>query len=134
MQITSNNLADYLSTLEVTRRTDAEQLINLFSDVSGYPAIMWGNIIGFGHIRYSYPSGHKGEIPLLSFSSRKDAITLYLGYDADAVLKNFSLGKYQTGKGCLYIKKLSDIDLSVLKEVLGAAKEALLALEFIQLI
>lgn len=134
MKITSNRLSDYLSTIEATRRRDVEQLIILFMNVTGYPAIMWGDIIGFGHVRYSYPSGHKGEMPLLSFSSRKEAMTLYLGFDADAVLKNYRLGKYRIGKGCLYINKLSDIDISILQEVITTAKEALLALEFIQLL
>ena len=132
MKLKSNHLADYLDSLEKSHREDVERLIPIFSFITGYPPMLWGSIIGFGHLRYTYPTGHSGEMPLLSFSRRKTAITIYLGYDAEALLNDYSLGKYQIGKGCLYIKQLNDIDLSILKEVLTKAKNTLLAYDFIK--
>jgi uncharacterized protein YdhG (YjbR/CyaY superfamily) len=80
---------------------------------------MWGtSIVGFGSYRYKYASGREGEWPLVGFSPRKQHLTLYImsGFDDyDALLAD--LGKYRTGKACVYINKLEDVDLGVLREL-----------------
>ncbi len=100
-----------------TRRTDAKTLVKLMHTASGEKPKMWGpSIIGFGSIHYKYDSGREGDAPLIGFSPRKPAHVLYgvTGFPgSDALLAN--LGKHTTGKGCLYIKKLADIDPKVLQ-------------------
>ncbi len=94
------------------KRLDSYALIALMEEVSGCPATMWGpSIIGFGKYAYTYASGHSGEAPLIGFSPRKAAISLYVftGLDRHEPMLA-SLGKFKMGKACLYINKLSDID------------------------
>ncbi len=101
------------------RRADGLELLNFFSQVTQLRPIMWGpSLIGYGRYAYEYKSGHGGELFLTGFSPRKTALTIYTmpGY------QNFSaelskLGKHKTGKSCLYINKLSDIDLDVLTSI-----------------
>jgi hypothetical protein len=80
---------------------------------------MWGpSIVGFGSYHYKYESGREGDAPLIGFSPRKAAISLYLGCEAakkEALLEKF--GKHKHGKGCIYVKKLSDISMAVLKKL-----------------
>ncbi|MDD3458153.1 MAG: DUF1801 domain-containing protein, partial [Weeksellaceae bacterium] len=86
------------------------------------PKMFGPSIIGFGNYHYKYDSGHEGDAPLVAFSPRKAAISLYVysGYMGhtiqDELLKN--LGKFKMGKSCIYVKKLSDIDLEVLKKIM----------------
>jgi hypothetical protein len=100
-----------------TRRADAKVLVKLMQNAVGEKPKMWGpSIIGFGSCHYKYDSGRQGDMPLIAFSPRKAATVLYsvIGFtDADALLAK--LGKHTTGKGCLYIKKLEDIDQKVLE-------------------
>ena len=92
-----------------TKRADAKALVKLMQSASGEKPKMWGpSIIGFGSIHYKYDSGREGDMPLIGFSPRKAANVLYgaIGFSgAEALLAK--LGKHTTGKGCLYIKKLS---------------------------
>lgn len=101
------------------KRTDSFELIKIMEQISGYSPYMWGpSIIGFGTYHYKYASGHEGDAPLLGFSPRKSAISLYVFTGLDEhqhLLKN--LGKFKMGKACIYINKLSDIDINVLKDV-----------------
>src|SRR6185295_5113150 len=100
------------------KRKDAKELVRLMKQVTGKPPKMWGpSIIGFGKYRYKYESGREGEICLAGFSPRKPALVLYLGTALENKELMSRLGKYKTGKGCLYIKKLDDIDRAVLKEL-----------------
>ena len=105
---------------DATRRADAEALVGLMGDAAGEEPKMWGpSIIGFGTYHYRYESGREGDMPLLSFSPRKAAMVLYnatQGSDSAALLAR--LGKYTRGKGCLYIKKLADVDSEVLKAMI----------------
>lgn len=94
------------------KRQDSRELIQLMEQVSGFKATMWGpSIIGFGKYHYKYASGHEGDAPLLGFSPRKAAISLYVstGESGQEALIN-DLGKFTMGKACIYIKKLSDIN------------------------
>jgi hypothetical protein len=101
------------------RRQDAETLHALMAAVTGEPAKMWGpTIIGYGSHRYRYDSGHEGEICRMGFSPRKASLVLYLPHppNRDEILAR--LGKHSTGKGCLYINKLADVDAGVLETLI----------------
>lgn len=105
------------------RRDDALKLIAIMERVTGHPATMWGpSIIGFGRYAYTYDSGHSGEAPRIGFSPRKAAITFYLtsGYPMRKDLLA-DLGKHKTGKGCLYVNKLADVDVDVLERMIAAS-------------
>ena len=106
---------------DASRRADCEALAALMQKATGEPAKMWGAaIVGFGSYHYKYESGREGDMCRLGFASRKDAMALYgLGIEANADLVA-KLGKHKTGKGCLYIRKLDDVDAKVLKELLAA--------------
>lgn len=108
---------------EESKRADAKALVDLMRSATGEEARMWGpSIIGFGTHHYAYESGREGDTPLVSFSPRKTANVLYgtTGFsEAEALLAK--LGKHTTGKGCLYIKKLADVDHKVLEELIVKA-------------
>lgn len=114
-----NSVAEFLRHAEPRRQQEAQQLIKLFSTLTGEPAVMWGpSIIGFGHRLDLYPSGREVEVPLIAFSPRKAKISLYLTYDAAKYAQQLSkLGKHTTGKGCIYVNKLADIDFDQLSEL-----------------
>ena len=103
------------------KREDSLAIAEMMAEVTGEPAAMWGpSIVGFGSYHYRYESGREGDMPLVGFSPRKQAITLYImdGFDRhDELLSR--LGKHATGKACLYIKKLEDVDMVVLREIVG---------------
>lgn len=101
------------------RREDAKTIRAMFERLTGEPARMWGpTIIGFGSYRYTYESGHSGTMCRLGFSPRKAELVLYLKTGAagqDALFAR--LGKHKTGKACVYIRKLADVDEAVLEEM-----------------
>jgi len=114
---TASSVGAYIDALtDPTRRSDAKALVQLMQRASGEKPIMWGqSIIGFGSYHYRYASGREGDMPLVGFSPRKAGNVLYgmLGSSgAEALLTK--LGRHTTGKGCLYIKKLADVDRTVL--------------------
>lgn len=118
---TDSNVTAFIETVEnPKKRDDAYALLNIFSETTGFPAKMWGSsIIGFGSYHYKYKSGHEGDAPLVGFSPRKANISLYFATgDADREALLIRLGKYTAGKGCVYIKRISDIDVEVLKELI----------------
>ncbi len=121
---TKVSVAAFINALpDPAQRAEAKQLTALFRKVSGKPATMWGpHIIGFDKYHYVYESGHEGDMPRAAFSPRKGNHVLYALNDAPgqaALLKR--LGKIKTGKVCLYIKRLGDVDLGVLEELLAAS-------------
>lgn len=101
------------------KRDDSFRLIELLREWSGEEPKMWGpSIIGFGTYHYKYASGHEGDAPVLGFSPRKSDISLYVYSDTEksqSLLED--LGKFKMGKACIYVKRLSDIGLSVLREL-----------------
>ena len=103
------------------RRAECRALLKLFKSTTGKPAVMWGpNIVGFGKYHYKYASGREGDWFLAGFSPRKQALTVYLmaGVAGSGPLLK-KLGKFKkSGGSCLYIKRLSDIDLEVLQEMI----------------
>lgn len=101
------------------RRADARVLVDLMRRVTGAEPVLWGpSIVGFGSYHYRYPTGREGDMPAAGFSPRKAATTVYLmdGVDAhaDALTR---LGPHTVGKGCLYLKRLADVDLGVLESM-----------------
>lgn len=104
------------------KRSDSFELLKLMQDFTGFEPKMWGDtIVGFGSYHYkSERSRQEGEWPLVGFSPRKAAISLYVftGLPGQEHLTE-GLGKFKAGKGCIYVKKLSDIDTEVLKRIMG---------------
>ena len=102
-----------------TRREDSYAILNMMREITGVEPAMWGpSIVGFDTYHYRYASGQEGEWPVVGFAPRKRNLTLYImsGFDAyDGLLSR--LGKYKTGKSCLYINKLADVDLEALREL-----------------
>jgi len=102
------------------KRQDSFELLALMQSVTGFEPKMWGpSIIGFGSYHYKYDSGHEGDAPLVGFSPRKAAISLYVFTGLEEhihLLKD--LGKFKMGKACIYISKLSDINHDVLKNLM----------------
>ena len=105
------------------RREDAQKVRALFARLTGEPAKMWGpTIIGFGSYHYKYDSGHEGVMCRMGFSPRKAELVLYVltGFEGQPELLA-RLGKHKTGKVCLYIKRLADVDGAVLEEITARA-------------
>lgn len=107
------------------KREQAFQLMDLMVAWTGFSPVMWGDsIIGFGSYKYTYKSGHSGEWLVTGFSPRKTALTVYILPNLDACHELLDkLGKHRRGKGCIYINKLEDIDLEILKEIVVNAYE-----------
>jgi hypothetical protein len=121
---TTLSVTAYIDALtDPTRRSDAKELVQLMQQASGEKPRLWGpSIVGFGSYHYRYDSGREGDMPLISFSPRKAAMVLYsmLGHrEAETLLAK--LGRHTTGKGCLYIKKLADVDRTVLETLIQNA-------------
>lgn len=123
---TSADVHEFINSFADTeqKRKDSFELIKLMQDFTGYEPKMYGpSIVGFGNYHYKYESGHEGDAPLVGFSPRKAAISLYVftGYlgapEQEEMLKE--LGKFKMGKACIYIKKLSDINQDILKKLMG---------------
>ena len=98
------------------KRTDALRLLTLFQETTGFPPVVWADrIIGFGHMHYRYKSGHEGDMPLAAFAVSDKRITLYLYMDPATRQELLDrLGKATASKSCIYINKLSDVDVSVI--------------------
>ena len=118
---TEINIVDFINSYVVSeqKRLDSFELIGLMQNWTGFDPKMWGpTIIGFGNYHYKYTSGHEGDAPIIAFSPRKSALTFYVYSDTEKSRDLIEmLGKFTKTKGCIYVKKLSDIDLHVLKEL-----------------
>lgn len=120
---TVRSVEDFIADIDdEVKRDDSYELIKIFKSVTGEPAKMWGpSIIGFGSYHYKYESGHEGDAPLAAFSPRKSAIVLYiLNFDGKEELMK-KVGKHKPSKGCVYIKKIADVDVAVLKKMITAS-------------
>ncbi|MGM9512101.1 DUF1801 domain-containing protein [Larkinella sp. GY13] len=125
---TEHSVSAYLNAIaNEKRRSDCTELVALFTAQTGLEPKMWGaGIVGFGSYHYKYESGHEGDAPLIGLASRANAITLYMASDFDEkelLLQQF--GKHKTGKGCIYIQKLEDIDTGVLGQMVQNSVEYL---------
>ncbi|MBA3880613.1 MAG: hypothetical protein C0500_12965 [Sphingobium sp.] len=127
---TDASVEDFLGKVEVPQRVaDARVLIDLMTRISGEPPKLWGpSIIGFGSVHYRYESGREGDMPAIAFSPRKAELVLYVGAGTPNIAALLpDLGKHKTGKACLYVKKLADVDDAVLEAVVRTAWENRLA-------
>ena len=120
-QKTQASVDDFLATVkDAEMRSDCRKLIASMQDASGEQACMWGqSMVGFGSYQYRYASGREGDWFLVGFAPRKRELSIYImpGFAAyDDLLQQ--LGKYKTGKSCLYIRRLSDIDIAVLQQLI----------------
>jgi len=105
------------------KRKDARKVASMMRRATGARARMWGtSIVGYGMYEYRYPTGNSGEWMLTGYSPRKQALTIYImaGFEPFAALMK-KLGKFKTGKSCLYIKRLSDVDESVLEKLIAGS-------------
>ncbi|MDQ6843542.1 MAG: DUF1801 domain-containing protein [Bacteroidota bacterium] len=125
---TDEGVEKFLNTIEdETKREDCFAIAEIMKQVTRQEPKMWGAaIVGFGSYHYKYESGREGDMCMTGFSPRKQAITLYLSgaikSEKDLLQK---LGKHKTGEGCLYIKKLSDVDTKVLKQLIKTSVDLL---------
>jgi len=109
------------------RREDARTLLELMHRVTGEEPVMWGpSIVGYGSYHYRYASGQEADWPVVGFSPRKQNLSIYImtGFEASDELLS-RLGKHKTGKSCLYVNKLADVDLDVLESLVRASVAAM---------
>jgi len=119
-QPTKISTSTYIKSLsdEVSKK-EAEELIDIFEDITGMKPVMWGKIVGFGSYHYKYDSGREGDFLATGFAIRKSGPTIYIlpGYNDYSKLME-KLGPHKLGKSCLYLKSLSDIDIKILKKII----------------
>ncbi|MBT8078769.1 MAG: DUF1801 domain-containing protein [Gammaproteobacteria bacterium] len=117
---TSASVDDFIAGIDNRRRqADALTALQLYKDVTGLPPVMWGpSIIGFGSLHYAYESGREGIMPAAAFSPRKANMTFYVGDKFEGAKALYArLGKHKKSVACLYVNKLDDVDLEVLREI-----------------
>lgn len=123
---TNVSVQEFLDRLEDgNKRKDSYMLLNLMEKISGEPPVMWGpSIIGFGSYHYKYDSGREGDMLRIGFSPRRQNFSLYVGAGAKHNQGFLTkLGKHKIGKSCLYIKRLSDVDMNILEALIRSTYE-----------
>lgn len=121
---TEANVTEFIQKVEnEVKRKDSFALVDFFKSITGHEPKMYGpTIIGFGNYHYKYVSGHEGDAPLAAFSPRKDNLVFYFEPEFPNKEKFLEkLGKHKVSKGCVYVKKLDDIDISVLEDMTKAS-------------
>jgi hypothetical protein len=125
---TEVDVNDFIDSIENEgRRDDCRVLVKMMAKATKADPTMWGSsIIGFGRYRYTYASGQEGEWPIIGFSPRKNDLTLYLmqGFEQHEELLE-RLGRHRTSKACLYIRKLEQVDMDALKELIDWSVDAM---------
>ena len=112
--------ASFIGSLPPQQRKDSEALVAMMRKITGEPPRMWGSsIVGFGRCHFVYESGREGDTCLIGFSARKPSLVLYVGEILQDGSLMSRLGKHKSGKGCLYIKTLGDVDRDVLRELIS---------------
>ena len=125
-QPTDQRVEDFLNTIDdEQKRNDAFALLEFMKEITGEEPVMWGpGIIGFGSYHYKYASGREADWMLTGFSPRKNNLTLYIMQGFDNYEHHLTqLGKHKTGKSCLYVKRLEDLDLDVLRKLIAESVE-----------
>lgn len=119
-QPTKETLEQFLQrAVEPSRHADCRTVAAMMEKASGEKPVMWGGIVGFGEYQYKYASGHSGTWPRLAFSPRKKDLTIYIAPSVDHHPELLAkLGRCKTGKVCLYLRSLADVDLKVLEELI----------------
>jgi hypothetical protein len=122
---TSQSIDEFIGGLEPGKQPDARSLIELMREITGEEPVVWGaSIIGFGTYHYKSAAGTEGDWMRIGFSPRKAAISLYFNCDVQVFTEELThFGKHKTGKGCIYVKRLEDIDLQILKDMCQKAYE-----------
>lgn len=121
-RVTDASVADYLSAIgDEQRRRDCETIAALMTSITGCPARMWGAaIVGFDSYHYRYPSGREGDAAVTGFASRKGDISVYLAASSPGQEQQLArLGRHRMGKSCLYIRRLADVDMGVLEQLIA---------------
>lgn len=131
MEITEQQIDRFVKTIEEPRYSDIITIIDLMKKHTNKEPKMWGTIIGFGNLHYKYATGREGDMPVIGLANRKQAITIYLSYEFNEYEELQHLGKYKTSKACLYIKKLSDINLDILEKMIVRSVEDINKYDFI---
>lgn len=119
---TSASVDGFIANIEnPRRRADALTALNIYKDVTGLPPVLWGpSIIGFGSLHYAYETGHEGDMPAAAYSPRKAYMTFYVGDEFEGAEELYArLGKHKKSVACLYINKLDDVDIEVLREIIA---------------
>jgi hypothetical protein len=129
-QASSHSVKAFLNKLDdPVRREECLKVLRMMQEATGHKAVMWGtSIVGFGSYHYKYESGREGDFMLVGFSPRKSNLTVYIitGFSRYTSLME-KLGKFKTGKSCLYLKKLEDVDFEVLTELVTLSSERVVA-------
>jgi hypothetical protein len=130
----TGDVMEFLAQVEdPVKRADSHRLVHLMEEVSGEKAVLWGTMIGFGHYHYKYPTGHEGDSFLVGFAPRKAEFSLYfMGAAFPEVQARRQdllarMGKHREGKGCIYVKKLADVDMDVVRELADISVKTLRA-------
>ncbi|HTS45364.1 MAG TPA: DUF1801 domain-containing protein [Puia sp.] len=121
---TSNSVTKFINSVkDETKRNDSFSIIKLITKQTGLEPRMWGSsIVGFGTYHYKYASGHEGDMPLVGFSPRSTAIVFYFCGNVEEKKELLQkLGKHKAGKGCVYVKKLQDINIEVLEKMVAGS-------------
>lgn len=125
-QKTTQSVKKFIASIEDdSRRLDCEALCSLMRDITGCEPVMWGSsIVGFDEYSYTYASGQSGNWPITAFSPRKQNLTIYItdGYDNYHALLE-KLGPHTLGKSCLYLKRLGDVDMEILRDLIQQSVE-----------
>ncbi len=120
-KLTGMSPTAFIGTVDEARRADCRELIALMRAVTGQPPKMWGSIVGFDTYRLKYANGREIDFMLTGFAPRKQDLVLYLGPGLEHKDLLAKLGKHKTGKGCLYVKRLDDVDRAVLRSLIDAS-------------
>jgi hypothetical protein len=119
---TTGDIEEFLASVpDEVRRADARRLCALMSEITGAPPVLWAaGIVGFGNYHYRYASGREGDAPLAAFAPRKQQLVVYLvgEFETRYRMAVERLGPHKAGKGCLYIKRLADVDQAALRELI----------------
>ena len=118
---TNSSVSDFIRSVpDQGNQEDCFRIVEIMKQQSGFEPKMWGTaIVGFGSYHYKYDSGHEGDAPLVSFSPRKDTISLYLALSEEERQESLAqFGKFKTAKSCIHIKSLNDVSIPVLKKMI----------------
>jgi hypothetical protein len=126
MEASSASVTEFLTRLDdPQKRADSKALVDMMTKVTGKKPKLWGrDIVGFGQYHYRYPTGTEGDAPLAAFSPRKAEFSIYLDAHEDTGVRDAllaRLGKHRVGKGCLYVKRLEQVDMGVLETLVRNA-------------
>ena len=125
---TDTRIDDYFASLEPKRQADGKILMDLFAEATGHPPVLWGDsILGYGEYHYKYASGLEGDASIVAFSPRKAKLSIYLYLpDGERAMWLQRLGKCTSGKLCIYVNQLKDINLDVLRDMIKQAWQAVI--------